>query len=467
VGLAITMIKASHKKSILVAFAVMLMSFLPATNLLFYVGFVVAERVLYIPSVGLCLLLGTVISKGYYQQRPAATAFFTTKMAFILFTTILLACYGLKTWNRNYDWKNEEQLYRSGISVNPAKALGNLGNVLTQKGKLLEAEMVFKKALIYRSNMADTHYNLGVLLQRQNRLTEAIQAYKKAIHFRPKLILAHLNLGLSYASLGNPSKAIQILEAIEVIDDDGLKDPKTHLTTQVTALFNAGKLLLEMGRASEAVTRLRKAEKTGRAVNYQAQGILNVLGEAYQALNRTLEAEKSFQAALQVKPDHIPAYLTYGKLLAKNKTRQSEAEAWFSKANQIAPNDPSVHLHYGLFLMDTERNLEAAQEFSKAAELNPNDYESIFNAGVAYRQAGQNTQAELFYRKAVQLKPQDPSTHRNLGAMLHLVGKWAEAEKYYFEALKLSPSDQTTTINIQRLHRTMRSKGLPIKNSLN
>ena len=132
------------------------------------------------------------------------------------------------------------------------------------------------------------------------------------------IAVAHLNLGLSYASLGNPSKAIQILEAIEVIDDDGLKDPKTHLTTQVTALFNAGKLLLEMGRASEAVTRLRKAEKTGRAVNYQAQGILNVLGEAYQALNRTLEAEKSFQAALQVKPDHIPAYLTYGKLLAKN-----------------------------------------------------------------------------------------------------------------------------------------------------
>ena len=130
--------------------------------------------------------------------------------------------------------------------------------------------------------------------------------------------MAHLNLGLSYASLGNPSKAIQILEAIEVIDDDGLKDPKTHLTTQVTALFNAGKILLEMGRATEAVIMLRKAEKRGRAVNYKAQGILNVLGEAYQALNRTSEAERYFQAALQVKPDHIPAYLTYGKLLAKN-----------------------------------------------------------------------------------------------------------------------------------------------------
>ena len=133
--------------------------------------------------------------------------------------------------------------------------------------------------------------------------------------------MAHLNLGLSYAALGNPSKAVQILEAIEVIDDDGLKDPKTHLTTQVTALFNAGKLLLEMGRASEAVAMLRKAENRGHAVNYQAQGILNVLGEAYQALNQTSEAERAFQAALQIKPDHIPAYLTYGKLLAKNVRR--------------------------------------------------------------------------------------------------------------------------------------------------
>ena len=88
------------------------------------------------------------------------------------------------------------------------------------------------------------------------------------------------------------------------------------------------------------------------------------------------------------------------------KTRHSEAESWFSKANRMAPEDPSVHLHYGLFLMDSERNLEAAREFAKASKLNPEDYESVFNAGVAYRQAGRNTEAEMFYRKAVQIRPQ-------------------------------------------------------------
>ena len=130
--------------------------------------------------------------------------------------------------------------------------------------------------------------------------------------------MAHLNLGLTYASLGSKEKALKTLLKIESIDDDGLKDPKTHTTTQVTALYNCGKLMLEMGRPSEAVTLLRKAENRAKAVNYQAQGILNVLGEAFHALNKTSEAEISFRAALEVKPDHIPAYLTYGKLLAKN-----------------------------------------------------------------------------------------------------------------------------------------------------
>ncbi len=118
--------------------------------------------------------------------------------------------------------------------------------------------------------------------------------------------------------MGQKRAALEILEAVEVIDDDGLKDPKTHATTQVSALFHTGKLMLEVGRASEAVDALQKAANRGRTIHYALQGILNVLGEAYQALNKTREAERSFRAALQAKPDHIPAYLTYGKLLAKN-----------------------------------------------------------------------------------------------------------------------------------------------------
>ena len=50
----------SRRSGRLVALCLSLMAlpFLPASNLFFYVGFVVAERVLYIPSAGFCLLSG-------------------------------------------------------------------------------------------------------------------------------------------------------------------------------------------------------------------------------------------------------------------------------------------------------------------------------------------------------------------------------------------------------------------------
>jgi len=53
----------------------------------------------------------------------------------------------------------------SGIAVNPAKAWGNLANVLNNRGEVDAAEQAYKSALSHRSNMADVHYNLGILLQ--------------------------------------------------------------------------------------------------------------------------------------------------------------------------------------------------------------------------------------------------------------------------------------------------------------
>ena len=51
------------------------------------------------------------------------------------------------------------------------------------------------------------------------------------------------------------------------------------------------------------------------------------------------------------------------------KTRHQEAEHWFNKANQIAPDDANVHMHYGFFLLDAQRNFEAAIQFEKAVKI--------------------------------------------------------------------------------------------------
>ena len=52
-------------RALLMSLAMMGIPFLPASNLFFPVGFVVAERILYIPSMGFCLL----VAIGYYSWR--------------------------------------------------------------------------------------------------------------------------------------------------------------------------------------------------------------------------------------------------------------------------------------------------------------------------------------------------------------------------------------------------------------
>lgn len=97
----------------LLALAFLTLPFLPATNLLFYVGFVVAERVLYLPSAGLCLLLGLGAVKLWGVKRY--------RVASVLCLLVVLLVFGARTVLRNRDWTNEEALYRSAIHVNPAK----------------------------------------------------------------------------------------------------------------------------------------------------------------------------------------------------------------------------------------------------------------------------------------------------------------------------------------------------------
>ncbi|KAK7575684.1 hypothetical protein V9T40_011970 [Parthenolecanium corni] len=92
--------------------SLLVLPFLPATNLFFYVGFVVAERVLYIPSVGYCFLVA--VAHELLERRV------NFKHFRVLFS-VLIIVFSVRTLLRNKDWHSEETLYRSGIEVNPPK----------------------------------------------------------------------------------------------------------------------------------------------------------------------------------------------------------------------------------------------------------------------------------------------------------------------------------------------------------
>ena len=114
--------------------SLMIVPFLPASNIFFYVGFVIAERVLYVPSMGFCLLLGsgldhlsTTLTSGAAlhcgrttNRRPLHLQSLLYRVLQVM-TAVTLLLWSLRTIQRNVDWRTDEQLYRSGIAINPAK----------------------------------------------------------------------------------------------------------------------------------------------------------------------------------------------------------------------------------------------------------------------------------------------------------------------------------------------------------
>ncbi|KAI5744374.1 hypothetical protein M8J76_001778 [Diaphorina citri] len=145
--------RLKHEERLAIILALLIIPFIPASNLFFYVGFVLAERVLYIPSVGYCYLVAYAYSLVWDRSKGQRRLL----NALVMY---LMVIYAVRTVRRNTDWLNEENLYRSGIAVNPPKSYGNLGSILSSQRRYQEAEQAYRMALHYRSNMADVHYNL-------------------------------------------------------------------------------------------------------------------------------------------------------------------------------------------------------------------------------------------------------------------------------------------------------------------
>ena len=62
------------------------------------------------------------------------------------------------------------------------------------------------------------------------------------------------------------------------IDHSGLKDPRLHESTKISALYNLGRLLADQDRLEEAVDIYMKAIKR-RPSHYAPQSLYNMLGQ--------------------------------------------------------------------------------------------------------------------------------------------------------------------------------------------
>ena len=67
------------------ALSLLLLPFLPASNLFFPVGFVVAERVLYLPSMGFCLLVAIGYKRVCHNTNTSVSSYYLPLSSDIIF----------------------------------------------------------------------------------------------------------------------------------------------------------------------------------------------------------------------------------------------------------------------------------------------------------------------------------------------------------------------------------------------
>jgi tetratricopeptide (TPR) repeat protein len=122
---------------------------LPTANVLFPIGSIMAERFLYLPSLGFCVMAAQGLHWLAGKLTRANVAGEISRLAWWwLFPAIAILALGVRTFARNADWQNELSLWQSAAAAEPDsfkvhKGLANalLADMLAKhKGDLVAAE---------------------------------------------------------------------------------------------------------------------------------------------------------------------------------------------------------------------------------------------------------------------------------------------------------------------------------------
>ena len=84
-----------------------------------------------------------------------------------------------------------------------------MAGVLTDQGKMDDAEEFYKKALTLEPQNADAYNNYGVFLGKTGHKTKALEKYKMALKLNPSHSVALVNMARQLRSSGNIQEAEQ------------------------------------------------------------------------------------------------------------------------------------------------------------------------------------------------------------------------------------------------------------------
>jgi len=194
-----------------------LVAILPFSNLLFPIGTVRAERLLFVPSLGVVVCLGWLLAEVFRRQRHVA----------VLLGLLLAGFYAWRTVTRNPDWRSSERLWQVTLRANPGSPLAwrSVGDTYRDRGELQQAAEFYRKAYELRDGAGfgdpEAHSRYANAMAKLGHRREAAVHYRKAIARDPRHYTALNNLGELLLQGGQFREALDLLQrAADTRPDD-------------------------------------------------------------------------------------------------------------------------------------------------------------------------------------------------------------------------------------------------------
>lgn len=197
------------------------------------VSWLVAERYMFLGSLGFCLFLGLLL----VDLRKRINV-----LSYVLLA-IIAVVFGYRTILRNYDWNTNHLLWVNTclVSPNSHNAWNNIGDDYDKLNDPANAIKGFTQSTIVKPNYADAYHNRANIFFKTGRLDLARESYSTALSFSPNLYQTYLSLTQ--------------IDLMEGKNDLALEHSQVALKLQPEnpqAAYVAGVVYAQIGKAIEA-----------------------------------------------------------------------------------------------------------------------------------------------------------------------------------------------------------------------
>ena len=177
----------------------------------FRLNWIVAERYLYLPSLGII----TLFTLGLFKLEKIIKLKWFIPILFFAVIAIL----SVRTIIRNIDWKNEDNLWIATGKTSPSSpnTHNNLGDVYGRWGDKERALKEFQKAIELKPNYGDAYHNLANTYTELGETDKALENYHMAIKYNPNLWQSYQNIAAIYFQAKQYDKSLEYIQkAIQI-----------------------------------------------------------------------------------------------------------------------------------------------------------------------------------------------------------------------------------------------------------